>query len=217
MKRRPFTNHQNGVACHAIALLSGDEAGQAARALSRAFQEDPVNAYVLPNPEERAERFPAVYEAFLHYALLVGEVWTTGSEVRGASAWIPPTHREMRLDLMVGVGLHRLPAMIGEESASRLVNFIRHLESVHRSAVDQPHWYLMLLGVDPDVQGHGLGSSLLGPVLARCDDEAMPCYVETAQLKNLPFYRKHGFKDLSEQVEPQSGLRFWNFVREPRR
>ena len=56
-------------------------------------------------------------------------------------------------------------------------------------------WYLALLGVDHDMQGQGVGSCILQPILARADAEQHPCYLET--------------------VEPRSGLRFWTFRREP--
>ena len=123
----------------------------------------------------------------------------------------------MRTDLMVQAGLHLLPSMLGEAAADRLVQFIRHLESVHHRQMPGPHWYLMLLGVDPAGQRRGLGGRLLKPALDRADAEGSMCYLETAQPDNIPFYRKHGFEIVIEEIEPVSGLKFWAFQRVPAR
>ena len=48
------------------------------------------------------------------------------------------------------------------------------MESGHPTA---PHYYLDSLGVEPEWQGRGLGSALMQPVLARCDAERMPAYL----------------------------------------
>jgi MFS family permease len=53
----------------------------------------------------------------------------------------------------------------------------------------KPHWYLWLLGVDPDRQGQGVGSALLAPILARADAEGLPCALETLTERNVWFYR----------------------------
>jgi ribosomal protein S18 acetylase RimI-like enzyme len=36
------------------------------------------------------------------------------------------------------------------------------------------HWHLPFLGVDPKAQGLGMGSSLMSPLLERCDSEGVP-------------------------------------------
>ena len=48
----------------------------------------------------------------------------------------------------------------------------------------QAHEYLMLIGVDPDVQGQGLGGELITEVLARCDREGRPAYLEASSLRS---------------------------------
>ena len=105
---------------------------------------------------------------------------------------------------------------IGSDAFQRLISVTDYIEPYHREAPAR-HWYLLVVGVDKSLQGRGLGSALLQPILDQADAEAMPCYLETFQPKNLPFYERHGFHVLREGVEPASALRFWTLLRDPMR
>jgi len=56
-----------------VALREGDLPAAAA-ALSRAFQDDPLQTYVLPGPGERAAQSPGLFAPLLRYGLNFGEV-----------------------------------------------------------------------------------------------------------------------------------------------
>jgi len=58
--------------------------------------------------------------------------------------------------------------------------------------------------MDPTRQGQGVGSNLLQPVLVKVDAQRTPCYLETAEPKNVPFYRKHEFQVIIEDTEPSA-------------
>jgi GNAT superfamily N-acetyltransferase len=72
------------------------------------------------------------------------------------------------------------------------------LNEVDRRHPVEPHWYLALLATDPAAQGRGLGTSLLGPVLDRCDSEGIPAYTETQKHENVSWYRRSGFVVIDE-------------------
>ncbi len=56
-------------------------------------------------------------------------------------------------------------------------------------------WYI---GVDPSHTGEGIGSALLGDVIAYYKNTGMPIYLETSTEKNFSFYKKNGFKKVAE-------------------
>ncbi len=183
--------------------------------LARAFQDDPLAIYMLPKEHDRARLLPAHFTAVVKYGHLAGEVWTTEGRVDGVAVWLPPGHVEMHQDRMEQAGLTKLPSIIGADAVMRFTKFLEYLDPLRKRDASALHWYAMVIGVDPEKQGKGVGSYLLQPVLARTDSDGRPCYLETVQLNNVPFYRKHGFQTIVEDVEPKSGLRFWTFRRDP--
>lgn len=54
--------------------------------------------------------------------------------------------------------------------------------------------YLLFLGVYPEYQNKGIGSSLLQDIITNHTELALPICLETSVNKNLPFYRKFGFE-----------------------
>jgi len=72
------------------------------------------------------------------------------------------------------------------------------LEQIGLHHIEEPHWYLPMIGVDPSRQGQGLGSALLAHALARCDAEHMPAYLESSNPATVPLYQRHGFRVTAE-------------------
>lgn len=62
----------------------------------------------------------------------------------------------------------------------------------HKKDAPRPHWYLLVLAVEPSLQGKGIGSSLLRPFLAECDKKRESVYLVTQNDANVAFYRKFG-------------------------
>jgi ribosomal protein S18 acetylase RimI-like enzyme len=57
----------------------------------------------------------------------------------------------------------------------------------------QPLWYLSLLGVEPELQGRGVGSALLRRWLVDVDAARQPAWLETARTENVRLYERFGF------------------------
>jgi ribosomal protein S18 acetylase RimI-like enzyme len=55
------------------------------------------------------------------------------------------------------------------------------------------HWYLPWFGVDPALQGVGLGGELMEQCLRIVDQDHLPVYLETPNPRSLPFYERQGF------------------------
>jgi GNAT superfamily N-acetyltransferase len=188
---------------------------EASHVLARAFFNDPLQCYTFPDPQQRARLSPAHFAAIVRYGVLAGELWGTEGALNGVVIWSSPD-REHNDEWLEQSGLSALPRVIGAGPHARFHEMIDHVEALHSRDVTRPHWYAMVIGVDPSCQGQGIGTALLQPVMARADAAGVPCYLETCQPRNVPFYRKQGFEVLLEAVEPKSGLPFWTFLREPR-
>jgi GNAT superfamily N-acetyltransferase len=76
------------------------------------------------------------------------------------------------------------------------------------------HWYLQMLGTQPDWQGKGVGSAIIAPVLERCDRTGERVYLESSKEQNIPFYARHGF-EVTDEVHIPKGPTVWAMWREP--
>lgn len=200
-------------------LLVSSQAKTATRVLARAFHTDPMMEYVVPDANKRPRPLSAFFDICIRYARSQGEIYTT-PETQGASLWLAPGMNNLSLGGALKAGL--LPsvlkgaASLGPGGFRRLINVGDYTEEAHHRLVPVPHWYLMILGVDPEQQGKGIGAALMRPVLAKADAAGLPCYLETMKEKNLAIYQKYGFKVVEEGAMPKGGLYVWFMVREPR-
>ncbi|TFK51146.1 acyl-CoA N-acyltransferase [Heliocybe sulcata] len=72
-------------------------------------------------------------------------------------------------------------------------------------------WHLQLFAVLPELQGKGLGSALVRPVLEKAAAERKPICLETEAAKNLPIYEHWGLVVKSEERYESStgGFPMW--------
>ncbi len=100
---------------------------------------------------------------------------------------------------------------------TRLPVALRALDETDKVHPSEPHWYLALLGTDPDHQGKGYGTAAISPVLDICDRDGTPAYLESSKEQNVPFYERHGFEVTSTlDLSKGKGPRLWLMWREPR-
>jgi predicted N-acetyltransferase YhbS len=80
---------------------------------------------------------------------------------------------------------------------------------------EEPHWYLGVIGSDPDMRGAGLGHALMRSRLDRCDAEGAPAYLESTKESNVPYYMRFGFEVTGELTIPGGGPTMWQMWRNP--
>jgi GNAT superfamily N-acetyltransferase len=104
---------------------------------------------------------------------------------------------------------------MGKAAFERFGRVLDYLSEAHREAMPAEHWYLVVVGVLPERQGHGHGRALLKPIMTQADATGVPIRLDTAQPKVKTFYETLGFRPVIETVDPGSGLRFWTYQRDP--
>jgi ribosomal protein S18 acetylase RimI-like enzyme len=201
-----------------LPLLASSQEKTATRVLARAFHTDPMMEYVVPDTNKRPQPLSAFFDICIRYARSQGEIYTT-PETQGAALWIAPGMSNLSLGGALKAGL--LPSVVkgatslGLGGFRRLLKVGNYTQQAHHRLVPGPHWYLLILGVDPAQQGKGIGGALMRPVLAKADAAGLPCYLETMKEKNLAIYHKYGFNVVEEGAMPKGGLYVWFMVREP--
>ncbi len=188
----------------------GSERAAIAECLSRAFEDDPVSRYLFPKDRSRLSRLTSFYRVVLGMVSAHGAIYAD-EQLRGAAVWRAPSPPRVSAMHATRDALGMLATLRG--SMSRAMNLDRIVSAARPTT---PHWYLAILGTEPALQGRGVGSALLAPVLACCDDKDFPAYLESSKAENVAFYERHGFRGTGELQIP-GGPSLWPMVREPRR
>jgi ribosomal protein S18 acetylase RimI-like enzyme len=108
----------------------------------------------------------------------------------GAALWLPP---DVHPNGEVLEAIFR-----NTVKGDRLDDVLATFEKMGESHPHEPHWYLPMIGVEPNSQGRGLGGLLMHHAVARCDKEGMPAYLESSNPRNISLYIRHGFEVISE-------------------
>lgn len=188
--------------------------------LARAFYDDPLFGYFLPDLVRQSRGLLAFMGSGVADARPFNEIWVarTGDQdekVACAAVWLPPDGypRTPRRDLMTIV--RGFPSFA--RAGSRIAASLQLLAAVDRAHHDvgEPHYYLAILGTDPLYQRTGAGKVALQPILDRADTEGRPAYLETQKEENLAYYARHGF-ELVDKIESGKAPPVWTMLRRPR-
>ena len=126
--------------------------------------------------------------------------------------WIPPERWDFNLKQQLAL----LPKLIQIANPLHLYKVLKVIDLVQQQHPKTPHYYLQLLGVQPTFQGQGWSRQVLQPILARADQEQLPCYLETATPENVALYQHYGFGLLYHlQDLPYEAPPIWGMWREP--
>ncbi len=196
--------------------LKPDHIPAAGAVLARALFDDGLARYMYPDDEERKARTPWHFSAMVRYGVLFGRVLATAGEPHGVAIWLTPGETAMTDNRIAAAGLDASPAVLGEAAFGRFVSAMEEIEPYREQDIAPRHWYLALVGVDPDYAGKGIGSALLRPILAEADANGVPCYLETAEERNVAFYQKHGFETVRHGTVPDTAVEYWTMQRSSR-
>ncbi len=185
-----------------------------AQTLGRAFFDDPVMTWMLPDPARRSTGLPRMFATMTRHHFLSqtgAEVALADGGIAAAALWDPPDcWQESRLQ-----GLLMMPAFL-RAFGSRVSVGQEVSDLMKRHHPEEPHWYLSVIGSDPAHRGAGFGQALMASRLDRVDAEHAPAYLESTKADNVPYYQRFGFEVTREIVLPRGGPTMWAMWRRPR-
>jgi GNAT superfamily N-acetyltransferase len=212
---------------YASSLLPGDSLSKAqtlmypsldsacAAAVS-ALEHDPFYRCITTEfGSDDARRRAALGEYFdfsIQQGTRIGRVVQLESAHTGVAVWVLPQGDEARERERTrkGAYLRRILGEVGCENHARIVDFMSDRAG---AIVGNDSWYLSIVAVAPQAQGHGLGARLLAPTLAEADAAPAVCYLETFSPRSLHFYQRLGFVTRAEFDEPTTRARYAIMVR----
>lgn len=180
--------------------------------LGRAFVNDPLYTWMWPDQRSRLRRVTAFIEGELRITAGSGRVdlaVDAQDRLAGAALWALPGRYPFP-HLRSGRAMAAVMPRLGARAVARLPALI----AVDRAHPPQPHWYLVTLGVEPALQGRGVGAALVAARAAEADPAGLPIYLETFNPANPAYYRRLGFADL-QTVRTGRLPEFWTMLRPP--
>jgi GNAT superfamily N-acetyltransferase len=181
------------------------------RTLARAFYDDPVWTWFMPDDGTRATQLERMFATLTRKVYLrYGNCYTTDG-YDGAVLWVRPGHGK----LSIGDFVRILPGWMRAIGWRELLRARRGIDSFEKVHPAEPHYYLAFVGVAPQVQGRGLGTALLWSILEQCDREQKPAYLEATSIRSRTCYERLGFLTRTEEKLPADGPPFWTMWRPP--
>jgi ribosomal protein S18 acetylase RimI-like enzyme len=178
--------------------------------MARAFDDDPMANWFAAQDKRRARRILDFMDVGYRITAPSDEMYTTDA-IEGGAFWTSPGKWKMGIlqQLML------TPAIIRTASLRRVPAVLGGLNAIEKKHPHEPHYYLMGIGVEPDLQGRGLGTKLMAPILERCDRDGVPAYLESSKEINVPLYERNGFKVTEQMTVPNGGPPIWLMWRDP--
>ena len=187
-----------------------DEVAAAVAVAARAMSTSPMAVAVLGPDQERCRYhlhrfFTRLYKLAANQRPLVarldGRVIASTNDLVGGACRARPVDK-----------LRSLPALAlaGPRSAIRAAKWFENWE--HRDP-DGPHAHYGPFGVEPELQGQGVGSLVMREYVRRLDERSEASYLETEKPQNVALYQRFGF-EVIEEAEVL-GVPNWFMWREP--
>ncbi len=175
-----------------------------------AFSADPWLRYMAPDDAA----WPAFGAAWMHMVasrlIECGHLFLA-RDGGAAVGWIPPD-----LGFLDGAGADHARGLIVEASGEdRAADCFATMGMVRPHLSGDSHWTLQWIGVRADRRGGGLGEALVGPGLALCDRDELPCLLVSSNPRNVTFYERHGFRVLAEVQSPDGAITLRPMQRDP--
>lgn len=184
------------------------DAPQVSELLTAAFLVSPVGDWLIPDLTTRQTVYRRFFRIHVDHALRHGRIDLT-HDGDGAAVWLPHPSR-------VGE-----PHDYGARLAAACGPWLRRFELLDEvSTARHPatwHHYLAFIGVHPDRQCEGIGSTLLADHTARLDQRQIPAYLEASTPHSRDLYLRHGFRvvDAGPIAMPEDGPPIWPMWRTP--
>lgn len=193
--------------------LAAADAEAAAEVLARAFVDDPLWRYLLPDERRRPLLVRQSFRSFAPPLIAGRQAYGVGAPLAGVAIWEPPDQPPGSPGDFLSANLLTLLFSPLALTIGRAAPVFERFEQMRRRYAAEPHYYLATVGVVPEAQGRGLASRLIRPVLEHADARALPAYTETMTPSNVPLYERFGFVAREQYRVPATDLSIWALYR----
>lgn len=198
---------------HEIRPATTWDVDDCARVLAAAFQADPGTMVFLSDERERAAILPEFFRTFVAAALSEdADIVVAGDPIIGVASWFGPERHGPSPEAMGAHGFGGILERSGPDATARLLAMLGEIEANHDRLATGEHMRLEFFGVDPALQGRGIGTALIEHGHRRADELGLSCYLETFAEHNVAYYERRGYRTVGE-FTIGDGVRGYGMVR----
>ena len=184
--------------------LEKQDIDTSADSIAKAFYDYPMFKHILGEKlnHENIKRF---LKFLIKYSILYAEAYGTSREMEGIILFTD--FKDYNFNLIRSIRSGILPLMkLGSDVGNRFNEFDKFSLEKHKRIMKDNHQYIILIGVNPSKQGQKYGKKLMIPVLKLAEEKGLASYLETHGEKNVNFFKKLGFKVVSEDILPGTDI-----------
>lgn len=194
----------------AITAMPSEELRRAGRVLGAAFASSPLEQAVRGPIDDRQRR--GLVRAYTAVCRIPGHVSVAWRDDRivGVIRWVGSPRCQLRWSQKLAMAPTAIAAF-----GRNLPRAMTWVSAWARRDPSEPHIHLGPIGVEPALQGLGIGSQMLALYCEQLDLDGRAGYLETDRLENVRLYERFGFEVRHE--EHVLGVPNWFMRREPAR
>ena len=184
----------------------------AAKVMAAAFTDDVSIRYLLGGKTEGKSDwryFLCVLKAI--YGTCV--MFSVDEQINNLLILFPPKLKAVpTLSFMLngGIGLYRY---FGASLYLRSLNYENNCQTVKSRNATPDTWYCMCFVVNPELQGQGVDSKLIRPILEIFESNHIPLYLETHKAINVEIYKHYGFKIVDCNPIPKTEIVQYSMIK----
>ena len=161
--------------------------------LTNSFDDNKSVNYIIKQDRKRVERIRNLMDYSFEVCYMFGDVLLSDDKAGCALIVLPDKKKTSLKSILLDIKLNF--TCTGLSNVKKAMDRESKIKKFHPK---DPMYYLWFIGVHPNEQNKGRGSSLLKDVIKQAQLKNRSVYLETSTLKNIPWYEKFGFKIYNE-------------------
>ncbi|TFG12595.1 MAG: N-acetyltransferase [Promethearchaeota archaeon] len=181
----------------------------------RAFFNFSVAVLLLPNDDVRRNKAHYFYVVSLRHMFKYGKAYANSPKIEGVVTWVHSDYKEVSTWQMIKFGALKAVYKLGAKNIKKAIDFIEFADKTQASVIEEPHYHLTWLAVEPKLQKKGIGTELMHAVLNQFSKENIKCFLDTQDKENVDYYKRFGFRLVIECHNEDLDVPFWGMLWEP--
>ncbi len=161
--------------------------------LSESFADNKSVNYIIKQDQKTVKRIQNLMEYSFEICFRFGNIFLSDDKKGCALIIFPDKKKATAKSILLDAGL--IFSSIGLFNIKKAMDRESKIKKFHPKEL---MYYLWYIGVEPTEQGKGIGAKLLKEVIENASSTGRKIYLETSTLKNIPWYKKFGFKIYNE-------------------